>query len=296
MGHILPFLTLPKSQGSCYDGLSPFRAASAWRPTESSAMKFTKKTIVVVGIFAFLMLAVSIFLLRNDSFSKNYQKPKTGNIVESIYGLGTITSSQIFNLRTSVPVVVEQLFVEEGKLVKTGDLLGRFDQVTRKSPIDGTVTAVYSKLSELVNPQSIIMTVMNLKNLFIEVSLEQQSILRVQKGQKVLVSFENLRTEKYEGSVDSVYPRDNQFIVRILLDSWPKSILPGMTADVAILVGEKTNALLIPLKSIVAGEITRVRDGRKARIKIKLGLIDGDWGELIEGDILAEDELLVRGR
>lgn len=259
-------------------------------------MKLTRKTGIVTGIFISLLLVTSSLLLNNTRFKKTYQKPKIGNVIESIYGLGTITSNQIFNLRTSLPVVLENLYVDEGKFVKTGDLLARFDQVIRKSPIDGTVTAVYSKLNELINPQSVVLTVMNLEKLFVEVSLEQQSVLRVKKGQKVLVSFENLRNEKYDGNVQSVYPRDNQFIVRITMETWPKGILPGMTADVAILIAEKTNALLIPLKSIVAGEVTRVRNDHKARVKVKLGLVDGEWGELTEGDILAEDDLLIRAR
>jgi hypothetical protein len=124
--------------------------------------------------------------------------------------------------------------------------------------------------------------------------LEQQSILRIKKDQDVFISFESLRNEKYQGQVYSIYPRDNQFIVRIELKNWPTGVLPGMTADVAILVGKKNNVLLLPLRSIVAGQVIRIRNGKKEKIPIKLGVIDGEWGEVTSENILSDDELLTR--
>jgi len=257
----------------------------------------TLRSKALVGVFlALLVLGSTILLFRETLFQRIYEKPKIGTVVESIYGLGTVISSQVYHLRTALPLVVEKIFIKEGALVKAGDPLIRFDNATLKTPIDGTVTVVNCKLGELVSAQTVAATVTNLDQLFIEVSLEQQSILRVKKGQRVSVSFESLRTEKYDGLVESVYPRDNQFIVRISLETWPDNILPGMTADVAILVGEKENVLLVPIRSIVAGEVIRRRDGKKARVNVRLGITDGDWAELLEGDILKDDEILMRKR
>jgi multidrug efflux pump subunit AcrA (membrane-fusion protein) len=160
--------------------------------------------------------------------------------------------------------------------------------------INGTVTSISYKDGELVAPQAEVVTVTNLEHLFLEVSLEQQSILRVKKDQPVYISFESLRNEKCEGLVTSVYPRENQFIVRIELKKWPLGVLPGMTADVAILVGKKSNALLIPINSIFAGQVTRIRHNKKERVPVKLGIIDGEWGEVVSDNILETDELIIR--
>jgi macrolide-specific efflux system membrane fusion protein len=108
------------------------------------------------------------------------------------------------------------------------------------------------------------------------------------------VSFESLRNEKTEGVVKSVYPRENQFIVRIELGAWPMGVLPGMTADVAILVGRRTNVLMIPLRSLLAGQVFRLREGKKEKISAKLGVLDGEWGEVISDNISETDELLIR--
>ncbi|MFZ3230994.1 MAG: efflux RND transporter periplasmic adaptor subunit [Pseudobdellovibrio sp.] len=251
-----------------------------------------KKIIILTVIILFVVI---IGFTASKWFGSQVETtPKFGNVVESIYGLGTVTANKIFHVRSGVTLTVQKLFVNEGDLVKPGEALVKLDESTMRSPIDGTVTLVAYKNGELVTPQASIVTVTNLEHLLLEVSLEQQSILRVKNGQPVFVSFESLRDEKYEGTVASVYPRDNQFIVRIQLKKWPIGVLPGMTADVAIMVGQKDNVLLIPIRCIVAGQVTRIRDGKKERIPIKLGVIDGEWGEVTSANILESDKLVIR--
>ena len=246
-------------------------------------------------MFSVLLISGAGILAFINPFSKQQKiKPKHGEVVESIYGLGTVTADKVLRVRAGMTLYVQKLYVKEGDFVKPGDPLVKLDENVVRSTIVGTVTGVFYKVGELVVPQVAVLTVTNLEQLYLEVSLEQQSVLGVKKNQHVSISFESLRNEKYEGTVTSVYPRDSQFIVRIELEKWPNGVLPGMTADVAILVGKKTNALLIPLRSIVAGQVTRIRSGKKERIPIKLGVVDGEWGEIISGNILDDDELLTR--
>lgn len=240
------------------------------------------------------VLLISGFFVSRYYKSKENIKPKIGNVVESIYGLGTVTADQIYHFRSGITLEVRRLFVKEGDLVKTNDPVVQFDDNVMRSKIHGTVTTIAFKEGELVPPQVPIVTVTNLEHLYLEVSLEQQSVLRVKKDQPVIVSFETLRNEKSEGVVKSVYPRDSQFIVRIELKNWPRGVLPGMTADVAIVVGEKKNILLIPIRSIVAGKVTRWRNNKKELVPVKLGVIDGEWGEVTSENILIDDELETR--
>ncbi len=247
-----------------------------------------------LGLGAFLLGGSALLLGTKILSTQGQIKPKHGDVIESIYGLGTVTADQIYRVRAGMTLFVQKLYVNEGDLVKPGDPLVKLDENIMHSTINGTVTSVAYKNGELVTPQVSVVTVTNLDRLYLEVSLEQQSILRVKKGQVVYISFESLRSEKYEGIVSSVYPRDSQFIVRVELKHWPSGVLPGMTADVAILVGKKTNVLLVPLRSIVSGQVTRIRNGKKERVPIKLGAIDGEWGEVISENILESDELVTR--
>lgn len=252
------------------------------------------KKLWIVLLLIVILSASAVFYFRSTLFFQGVTKPKHGDVVESIYGLGTVTTDQIFRVRAGANLTVQKVFVKEGDSVKVGQSLIQLDENIMRSLIEGTVTSVAYKYGELVPPQISVVTVTNLEKLFLEVSLEQQSVLRIKKNQKVFVSFESIREEKYEGSVASVYPRDNQFIVRIELQKWPKGLLPGMTADAAILVGEKSNVMLIPLRSIVAGQVIRVRNNKKERIPVKLGIISGEWAEVTSDNIQEDDELITR--
>lgn len=241
--------------------------------------------VALVGVAAFFVF---------KSRGSETLHPRRGEVVESIYGLGTVAADSIFRARVGVNLTVDKVFVKEGDTVRSGDPLIKLDQSFIRSPIAGTVTQVLFKPGEMAPAQSTLLTVTNFNSLFLEVSLEQQSVLRVRKGQEALVSFESLRNEKLSGKVASVYARDNQFIVRIEMPTWPAGVLPDMTADTVIVAGKTANALLIPVKAIVGGQVTRIRNGKKDRIPVKLDTMDGEWGEVVSGDVLETDELLIR--
>lgn len=249
-------------------------------------------------IFLILALLIAIGIVGFMSYRyfrpQETIRPKRGDIVESIYGLGTVSADKTYRVRAALALSIQTMYVKEGDEVKKGDPLVRLDDNLMKSPIDGTVTGVAYKVGELVTPQMAIVTVTNRESLSLEVSLEQQSVLRIKAGQEVFVSFESLRNERWNGVVKSVYPRESQFIVRIELARWPQGVLPGMTADVAILVGERKNALLIPLRSLLAGQVMRIRDGKKEKLPVRLGIIDGEWGEVLSENVSESDDLLIR--
>lgn len=256
----------------------------------NGSIRFQKRWIFIVG---FVITAAVIFFYYRSQKS-DLIRPRRGDIVESIYGLGTVVSDTVYRARIGVNLTVKKLFVKEGDAVMAGASLVQLDETLIRSPISGTVSEVQFKTGEMAPAQATLVTVVNLQSLYLEVSLEQQSVLRVRKGQEVAVAFENIRNQKLSGKVSSVFSRQNQFIVKIEIPSWPPGVLPGMTADTAILVGKTSQALLIPLKSIVGGQVVRVRDGKKSKVSVKLDTIDGEWGELVSGDILETDELLIR--
>lgn len=254
-----------------------------------------KRSWLVVGILVLAGIGAAAYAF--GWFARGeLGRPKVGKVVESIYGLGTVTADQIYRAKTGVSVQIRDLSVTEGDQVKSGDLIARLEESVIRAPFSGTITEVAFKAGEIVPPQTPIFTLTNLARLYLEVNLEQQSILRVKPGLPAQVSFESLRSESVEAKVKAVYPRGAQFIVRIELAHWPEGVLPGMTADVAIKVGEKENALLIPLNSISGGKVTRVRGGRHEKVDVKLGVVDNLWAELVSGDIRADDELVLRGR
>lgn len=259
----------------------------------------SRKKILIRVVLALLLAAFLSggFLLFRSHFSTQALKPRIGPVVEAVYGLGTVVAPQTYQVKTAVSQNVSEIYVKEGDRVKAGVLLMKFDDpVVNRAPFSGTVTSIPVKKGELLFPSVPALTLVNLEDLFLEVSLEQQAVLRVKRDQKAFVSFEGVRGEKIEAKVQSVFPRDTQFIVRIMLAQFPQGVLPGMTADVAIEVGRKESVLSIPLRAISSGKVTFKRDGKTIKDTIQVGVVDGEWAEVTSGNVKSDDEILVRSK
>jgi hypothetical protein len=142
-------------------------------------------------------------------------------------------------------------------------------------------------------PGSPLLTLMDLNRTYVLLSLDQNSALRMKKDLKAQLSFETLRGKLLHGTVESIYPSNGQFLARINVKEIPPEILPDMTADVAIEVSRKEKALLVPLSSVNDGMVTVLRNGKKQRSKVVIGAVDGAWGEVLEGDILPADWIVL---
>lgn len=239
-------------------------------------------------------ILLAIFLGYGFFFKKpNVVKPKVGPIVEAIYALGTVKSDDIYILKLGITSGITQLFVSEGDIVQKGQKLIVTESSTLTSPISGTVTRIYLDKGETVMPGIPVLTVMDLTKTFIQISLDQSSALRIKKGQKAELSFENLRGTKINGTVQKIYPSDGQFLVRLETEALPLGILPGMTADVAIEVARREKAMLVPVNSIHRGQIRIIRDGKTKTLNVKIGAVNGELAEIQDGQILEEDEILI---
>lgn len=263
-------------------------------------MSLAKKRILFLFIIIPIFLvasAVGIYFLYDEFSAAKVVKPKIGPVVEAVYGLGTVIAPNTFQVKTAINQNIEKIYVKEGDQVKSGDPLIKFDESgATQAPFAGTITSVPFKQGELLSPSMAAVILVNLQNLYLEVSLEQQSVLRVASGQKALVSFESIRSEKLEGKVESVFPKDSQFIVRISLKKFPNGVLPGMTADVAIEVGRKENVLTIPLVALAGGKVSFRRNGKTMKETVQVGVTDGEWAEITSDNIKVDDEIFVRSK
>ncbi|MBL8992475.1 MAG: efflux RND transporter periplasmic adaptor subunit [Spirochaetia bacterium] len=255
-----------------------------------------KKILValLIGGGALVISLVAWIALRPLS---SQVKPKMGRVVEAVYGIGTVTARHTYQLKLGVIQTLTHIYHKEGESVKKGEALVSFaDNPTVYAPFDGVLTSIPFKEGETVFPQLPIVTLSEMKNPYIVVSLEQSGALRVRIGQSVILSFESLRGQRVNGSVSAIYPKDGQFYVNIEVPEVPDAILEGMTADVAIQVASKENVLQIPLVAVNQGRVTVIRGGLPLKIAVKLGAVDGTWAEVLDNNIRIDDLVLVPGK
>lgn len=253
----------------------------------------TKKKSLLVLIVLIVLAGLLFFVWRSQSASETVS-PRRGDIVEAIYALGKVKSRHQYDLTVGVFSTVQKVYVREGDPVEKDSPLVKFvDSGIFKSPFSGVITLLGVEEGESAPPSVVLLRVDDLKDRYVEVSLEQQGALRVQVGQKAEIVFESIRGEKLQGRVSKLYSKNDEFLAHIEVDGLMPNVLPGMTADVAITVGNRKNALLIPVRAISNGQVIVLRDGKRTKLPVKIGAIDGQMAEIIEGSLLESDQLVI---
>jgi len=256
-------------------------------------MAWRWKIFLSVISVALIALIYSIFRYQNKN--TDYIQPKVGPITEVIYGLGTVQSENKFSFKVGTTKTLKELFIQEGDSVSKGQKLLRFDDgMIIHSPLTGYVTSAPFNPGENVFQDRPVIEVQDLKNLYLETKLDQQSAMRVKKNLKARINFENLKQKFFPGEVVSIYPSQSQFIAKIKMNEYPAEILPGMTADVAIEVANKESAILIPAKAIHGGQVIVKRQGHTEKLKVTTGIMDQEWAEETSGSVHSDDQILIK--
>jgi multidrug efflux pump subunit AcrA (membrane-fusion protein) len=252
----------------------------------------SKRKYLSIGIASFLFFIILFFIFKPSN--KETLSIDRGSIVEAVYALGTVKPEQVYSLKFGIAASIRDLYIDEGQSVGKGDpLLSNDSGIIFRAPFSGTITNLTLSKNEIAMPGSPILELIDMKNAYIQVSLDQESALRIKAKQIVQLSFESIRGHVYHGEVERIYPSHGQFLVRIKSPKLPEGILPEMTADVAIEVSKKDNVILVPLVAADKGKVLRVRNGKKEKIEIRLGAINSEFGELIDGDLRENDEVFV---
>lgn len=220
---------------------------------------------------------------------------RRGEIVDAVYGIGTVTATRSYSIKPGVISRISDLFVQEGDSVRRGAKLAEIDQVIYKAPFDGVINFLPFKVGENIFTQLPILVLTDLRDRYLVASLEQQGALRVRPGQKAKLSFDSIRNETFEGVVQSVYSYHSNFLARIDVPGLPSEILPDMTADIAIIIREVKDALLIPVAAYENGSVWVKRGhGIPILTPVTLGVVDGAMAEVASGNLNVGDTLMVR--
>lgn len=246
----------------------------------------------IIGAILLVVIAGLFFWLRPRKQKDITVELKRGDLIEAAYAIGTVKADHVFNLKTGVSSRVLERFVRLGDTVKKGDRLINLDGFPLyRAPFDGVVTVLAYDVGELVFANTVVLTVVQADSLYLELSMDERVVGGVRQGQEARISFEGQReTKPRTGTVRSIYATDGQFLVIVDFDRKGLSLLPGMTADVALTVAKHEDKLLLPLGAMTAtGEVTVMRHGKPETIHVVPGASDGnyvviDTPELKEGD------------
>jgi membrane fusion protein (multidrug efflux system) len=107
----------------------------------------------------------------------------------------------------------------------------------------------------------------------------------------VQVSLDAYPDQRFQGKIIRVYPEIDRKIRTQILEAkltQPANLLAGMFARVGVILESAPSALVVPVNAVLKspkGEsvVMVAQDGKAVRAKVKLGIVQGDRVQIVEG-------------
>ncbi len=174
--------------------------------------------------------------------------------------------------------------------------------MTFHAPLAGVVYGLPRRAGESVSAGQVVASVIDPERRRLRARVDQPDLPRIAVGQKILIAFDGLPRERWEGKVSFVSPGLSQVggreVGEVLGEVGdPKGRLPTNAAvEVQIVTGEKSGTLVVPRASVLKdGERRYVYlvdgGGRARRRDVQVGLTGLNDSEIVSG--LSEKDLVI---
>ena len=154
----------------------------------------------------------------------------------------------------------------------------RFEWTTVTAPMSGTITRISVEEGEIITSGrsafsrgEAIMRIADLSQMIVRTQINQVEIGRIDERQRVEIRVDSFRQKVFNGRVSKISPSSTPrgqgggsvitFEVEIEVDIPDDEfqLLPGMSADVDIIVFEKPDILQIPIAAVLSPEVFTVK-------------------------------------
>lgn len=154
----------------------------------------------------------------------------------------------------------------------------RYEWTTVKAPMSGTITRISVEEGEIITSGrsafsrgEAIMRIADLTKMIVITQINQVEIGKIDEDQRVEIRVDSYRNKVFNGRVSEISPSSTHrpqggggvitFEVEIEVDISDEEfqLLPGMSADVDIIVFEKKDILQIPIAAVLSPEVFTVK-------------------------------------
>lgn len=198
---------------------------------------------------------------------------------------------------------LEQIRIQKEQLLlgldNLKDMLGK---ASVKSPMSGVIASRNIEENQMVSAQLVPFTVIQTKNLFIDVGVSEKVVGKIQVGDSVKVTLDDLQT--LMGEIYAIAPaaddRTHSYLTKIRLDNQEGKIKPGMFAEVSFTVENRQDILVAPINAVLSdtnGQYVYVAgpDQTAKKVTVQTGIDNGVQVEIVRGLSLG-DALIVEGQ
>ncbi len=178
----------------------------------------------------------------------------------------------------------------------------RLSKMRILAPFDGVVGIRGVSLGDYVKDGTDLVNVEDVRILKVDFRLPERNLTQIKTGQAIEVVADALPGERFSGLIDAINPRvdanGRSLEIRGRLENTAGKLRPGMFVRVRVIVGERTNALLVPEEAIVPQGadfyVYKVVDGQARRVPVRIGVRRDALVEIVEG-LTSGDQVVTAG-
>ena len=224
--------------------------------------------------------------------------------------------SEINVKRLTIEATAKAVMKAEAEVAQAQAIVQRQEEnlayTTIRSPMDGIVLSrpvevgdAVSSILQLGSNATLIMTMADMSQVFVEGRVDENDIGKVRMGQSTRITVDTFRDRKFDGEVIKISPlgteKDNVigFKVKVSILNDSQLLRVNMSANAEIILEEKKDILLVPEAAVIYdkkkdtfAEIPeKSADRGRRQIAVKLGISNGTYTEILQG--LKESDTVV---
>ena len=214
---------------------------------------------------------------------------------ERLAKLGNLSDSELTKQQRVVQQAEQKVALEEvGNKQKTETYTNtlavkrrQLAKMTFTAGFDGVISQVLARPGDLIAANAPVATIISTSRT-VEAKVSEENFSGIRVGQKASVRFLGYGNQLYGASVTKVLPtadpETQRYIVYLNVDLPPEKLVPGLTGEVSIVIGQRdAPATVVPRRALRGNELFIVDHGRVELRKVKLGFVALNFAEILDG-------------
>lgn len=228
---------------------------------------------------------------------------------QKLYDVGAIIKSKLEEVALECESTRFQVETARSEMELAENELNKTSLYATK---DGVMGPREAEEGEFVTPQDKLGSLLEIKEVFVEVGVVERDIDKIKLGQKAKVYVDAYPNVNFEGKVEYIFPviegKSRTLTAKIQVPNPDALLLPGMFSRVEISIVELKNALIVPSTCLIstgvgsklapvipASSILTGEDGAQTGVvylnQVSLGYFTSDYAQVFEG--LGVNDLVV---
>ena len=248
--------------------------------------------------------------LENPEIERKYQEVKAQfEVKKSIYERLKSIYEQTPDLTT-----IEHLEVANGDFTSSKAMLDAVvDQLgflTVRAPFAGVITERYVDIGALVQSglshtsARPLVDVMDISKLRLNIHVPESDVASLKVGDNLTAIFPEIAGEKFSATIarmaNALDPITKTMRVEVDIKNESLKLKPGMYARIEMAIKSSTQALSVPQPALSVEKnqyfIYKVVTGKVKKFPVRLGVQDKNFIEILDGELKADDEVIVTGK